>query len=365
MTRIISVEGNIGSGKSTFVAMLKEHFAKKKSDISICFLQEPVDMWNEIKDENGITMIECFYSNPEKYSFAFQMMAYISRLSMLKAELKKGYDIIFTERCLLTDRNVFCKMLYDDCKINNIEYQIYNKWFDEFISEFPEIEYIYIQTLPEISDRRIKLRARKGETIPLEYLKKCHEYHEEWLHSKKKIIIDGNLSNEEKINTEKWIEEIEKFISICIVTFDGASRGNPGLSGAGFIIWNGNTKIYEGSEFVSKNATNNYAEYMAILLAIKKCNELNIKNIIVKGDSKLVIQQIQGNYKVNSPTLKSLYDIVTVEIEKLTYLKLIHIERSLNKDADALANLAIDNWKKLNNNNNDSNDNNDNEVELN
>ena len=347
MTRIISIDGNIGSGKSTFVNMLKEHFAKKTNDISICFLQEPVDMWNEIKDKNEKTIIECFYSNPEKYSFVFQMMAYISRLSILKRELKKGYDIIFTERCLFTDRNVFCKMLYDDNKIDEIEYQIYNKWFDEFISEFPEFEYIYIKTSPEISDQRIKQRSRKGETIPLEYLKKCHEYHEKWLGSNNKII-DGNLSNKEKINREKWIEEIEKFISICIVTFDGASRGNPGLSGAGFVIWQGEEKIYEGSEFISENATNNYAEYMAIILAIKKCNELKIKNIIVKGDSKLVIQQIQGNYKVNSPKLKSLYDIVTIEIEKLRYLKLIHIERAFNKEADALANLAIDNWKKQN-----------------
>ena len=361
MTRIISIDGNIGSGKSTFVTMLKEHFTTKKSDISICFLQEPVDIWNEIKDKDGITMIECFYSNPEKYSFAFQMMAYISRLSILKNEFKKGYDIIFTERCLFTDRNIFCKMLYDDGKINDIEYQIYNKWFDEFISEFPEIEYIYIQTSPEISNQRIKERDRKGETIPLEYLKKCHEYHEQWLDNKNKIIIDGNLTNKEKTNREKWIEEIEKFISICIVTFDGASRGNPGLSGAGFVIWNANTKIYEGSEFLSENATNNYAEYMAIILAIKKCNELKIKNIIVKGDSKLVIQQIQGNYKVNSPILKSLYDIVIVEIEKLTYLKLIHIERALNKDADTLANLAIDNWVKQNKESKD----NINKVELN
>ena len=87
---------------------------------------------------------------------------------------------------------------------------------------------------------------------------------------------------------------------------------------------------------------------MAILLALKKCNEMKIKNLIIKGDSKLVIQQIQGNYKINSPTLKSLYDLVTVELEKIDNLKLIHIERELNKEADDLANLAIDNWKKDN-----------------
>ena len=67
---------------------------------------------------------------------------------------------------------------------------------------------------------------------------------------------------------------------------------------------------------------------MSIILAIKKCNEQKIKNIIVKGDSKLVIQQIQGNYKVNSLTLKSLYDIVSVEIQKLNFIKLIHIKKT-------------------------------------
>ena len=350
MTRIISVEGNIGSGKSTFVEMLKKYFLDNE-EMPICFVQEPVELWNEIKDNDGKTMIENFYSNPEKYSFAFQMMAYISRLSILKAEFKKGYDIIITERCLFTDSNIFCKMLYDDGKIDELEYQIYNKWFNEFISDFPDIEYIYIQTSPETSNRRIKERGRKGEIIPLEYLKKCHQYHESWLDKKAKIIIDGNLSNKDENNTKKWIKSIENFINIYTVTFDGASRGNPGLTGAGFVIWEGNNKIYEGSQFLSENATNNYAEYMSIILAIKKCNEQKIKNIIVKGDSKLVIQQIQGNYKVNSPILKPLYDIATVEIQKLNFIKLIHIKRQLNKDADALANLAIDNWQKENDKN--------------
>lgn len=346
MTRIISIDGNIGSGKSSFISMLKQYFANKENNISICFLQEPIEEWNNIKNEEDKTILECFYSNPEKYSFPFQMMAYISKLSILKKEFQKGYDIIFTERCLFTDRNIFCKMLYNDKKINNIEYQIYNNWFNEFINEFPKIEYIYIQTSPELSHQRIIERNRNGENISIDYLKKCHEYHEKWLDKKEKIIINGNLDNKNKNNREIWINEIKKFINCYIITFDGASRGNPGLSGAGFVIWNNEVKIYEGSEFVSENATNNYAEYMAILLALRKSNEMKINNIIVKGDSKLVIEQIQGNYKVNSQTLKLLYDLVCIEIEKINFIKFIHIKRSLNKEADKMANLAIDNWLK-------------------
>ena len=87
MVRIFSIDGNIGSGKSTLVQKLKEFYSKKKncSGKKICFLQEPVDQWNMITDENGKTMIECYYADPDKYSFPFQMMAYISRLALIRA----------------------------------------------------------------------------------------------------------------------------------------------------------------------------------------------------------------------------------------------------------------------------------------
>ena len=148
MTRIISIDGNIGSGKSTFIHHIKDYYANPQNcnGIKICFLQEPVDIWNTITDKEGKTIIECYYSNPEKYAFAFQMMAYISRLATLKKELKNNYDFIFTERCIFTDCNVFCKMLYDDGKINEIEYKIYNTWFNEFIENFPAIEYCLVAT---------------------------------------------------------------------------------------------------------------------------------------------------------------------------------------------------------------------------
>ena len=240
MTRIISIDGNIGSGKSTFVQHLKEYYADQKNccKMKICFLQEPVDIWNTITDKEGRTMIECYYENPEKYAFPFQMMAYISRLATLKKELKKNYDIIFTERCIFTDRNVFCRMLYNDNKINEIEYTIYNTWFDEFIKDFPTIEYIYIKTDPQIAFDRIVKRGRVGENIPLEYLTTCHEYHEAWFEKDTcKCIIDGNIdttNNPEII--PRWIRIIDNYIQIHVVTFDGVSRGNPGPCAIGYII---------------------------------------------------------------------------------------------------------------------------------
>tara|TARA_B100000902_G_scaffold399020_1_gene468007 strand:+ start:2969 stop:3658 length:690 start_codon:yes stop_codon:yes gene_type:complete len=209
---IISFDGNIGSGKSSVVNYFEKNFEKycnvKTSNYKICFLQEPVKIWESIKDDNGKNAIEKFYENNERYSFAFQMMAYISRLSILKDALSKDYDIIITERSIYTDKNVFAKMLYDSNKMDSIEYQIYLKWFDEFAEIIKYIKIIYIRTNPEICDLRVKKRNRAGEIIPLEYLINCHNYHDNWLNDPEKIesgktlIIDGN----EEINTDKFTD---------------------------------------------------------------------------------------------------------------------------------------------------------------
>jgi len=105
-------------------------------------------------------------------------------------------DIIITERCVHTDKNVFAQMLFDESKIGEIEFKIYNMWFDEFLKDLPKIEIVYLKTDPNISNERVIKRSRKGENIPIEYLEKCHNYHEKWLNNESnydKITIDANL----------------------------------------------------------------------------------------------------------------------------------------------------------------------------
>ena len=223
---IISFDGNIGSGKSSVMKYFEKYFEKycnlKTYHYKVCFLQEPVSIWENIVDKNdGKNVIEKFYENNEKYGFAFQMMAYISRLSLLKEALDQNYDIIFTERSIFTDRNVFAKMLYDTKTINEIEYQIYNKWFDEFSNNIKKNKTVYIRTTPHTSDRRIKKRARTGENISLKYLQNCHYYHDIWLYSSGLIesgnvlIIDGN----EETNTSQFIQN-DYFDSIMEKVFN-------------------------------------------------------------------------------------------------------------------------------------------------
>jgi deoxycitidine kinase/deoxyguanosine kinase len=120
--------------------------------------------------------------------------------------------IIITERCLITDRNVFAKMLYDENKIDDVNYKIYQNWFDTFYNDFPISKYVYLQTTPETSYERVIKRNREGETIPLEYLRACHLYHENWLlnaKNNKVITIDAN-SNE--THMKEWTEKIQNLL---------------------------------------------------------------------------------------------------------------------------------------------------------
>jgi deoxyadenosine/deoxycytidine kinase len=211
--QIISIEGNIGTGKSTLLGELRKKYA---SDDEICFLDEPVHVWNTIKDEQGVTILEKYYADQNRYAFSFQMMAYISRLSAMRAALKKNYKIIITERSIYTDSAVFAKMLFDDGKIEDIEYKIYNHWLNEFIADFPPIKFIYLQADPTISFQRVALRGRLGEVIPLDYLQNCHDYHEEWLFKKNNeplLVLNANTDVKESTDIfERWMHDIDAFI---------------------------------------------------------------------------------------------------------------------------------------------------------
>ena len=207
---IVSVEGNIGSGKSTLIDCLKSTKDLEIRGREVIFLQEPVKDWEEIQDKNGKNMIEKFYKDQCKYAFSFQFMAYISRLAILQKAIKQHPNaIIITERCLYTDKNVFCSLLYEDNKIEDVNYTIYNKWFDHFIDNAQIDMYIYLKADPVTSDARIKMRKRIGENIPLNYLIKCNEKHEKWLDEEMNVLVlDGNEENGNHEMDEKWSNEI-------------------------------------------------------------------------------------------------------------------------------------------------------------
>lgn len=202
--KLITIEGNIGSGKSTILTKLKEYY---KDNNNIIFIDEPLMEWQNMKDENDKNLLEHFYEDNEKYSFPFQIYAYITILNKLfEAHNKNPNAILISERGVKSTMQVFAKMLYDNKKINEIMYKIYKELCNfgntQLLQLIPNLEHkmIYIDTNPEVCLERIKSRSRIGETIiAIDYLVLCKKYHDEMMRSatnNQEIVLyfDGNIN---------------------------------------------------------------------------------------------------------------------------------------------------------------------------
>lgn len=124
---------------------------------------------------------------------------------------------------------------------------------------------------------------------------------------------------------------------------DGGSRNNPGDAGLGAYITRDGAVLAELSEYLGKQ-TNNYAEYTAVIRALEWCleNGLSEESIAFKMDSKLVVEQVQGNWKVKEPRLMPLVVRVRELAARFPRVTFAHVRREFNKDADRLANEAMD-----------------------
>lgn len=128
------------------------------------------------------------------------------------------------------------------------------------------------------------------------------------------------------------------------MNFDGCSKNNPGLSGAGAVIYHFDKEIWSEDSFVGDMVTNNHAEYAGLILGLKQAKLLNIKNLQVEGDSLLVINHMKGLYKCKAINLIDLYEKAK-EIEKhFDYIEYNHVLRNKNKRADELSNIAVEKY---------------------
>jgi ribonuclease HI len=135
---------------------------------------------------------------------------------------------------------------------------------------------------------------------------------------------------------------IEKLMSTYQIFSDGAARGNPGPAGIGVVIKNEQGEIVEELYEYLGETTNNQAEYKALLLGLKKAAHLKAKNLNVFLDSELVVKQLNGDYAIKNEGLIPLYEKVIETLKKFPSVKISHIRREKNKEADKLANKAID-----------------------
>jgi len=160
--------------------------------------------------------------------------------------------------------------------------------------------------------------------------------------ARKKVDSDGRwpeLVAAEELEENPLPDSGEGILEIFT---DGASRGNPGPAAVGIVFHKKNgPALCEHSEAIGK-ATNNVAEYRAIVTALEHCKRWNARRVHVFMDSELIVRQIKGAYRVKSPDLRPLYQQVIFLTRAMKDFRVTHIPRAKNAHADALANRALD-----------------------
>jgi ribonuclease HI len=127
-----------------------------------------------------------------------------------------------------------------------------------------------------------------------------------------------------------------------LIHTDGAARGNPGPAGAGAVLRDPEGRIVAEIAHGLGRATNNVAEWTAVLLALEEATRLGATHVDLRMDSQLVARQISGAYRVKHPDLQPIHRSVMELLRAFDGYTVGHIPRELNKDADRLSNVAID-----------------------
>jgi len=192
----VVVEGNIGSGKTTFL----DHF-KKFNEVET--LTEPVDKW---RNANGHNLLQMAYEDPVRWSLTFQTYVQLTMLQNHTMETSKNVKLM--ERSIFSAKYCFVENLMKSGKMPLSEYEVLTSWFD-FLLTSPQVDLgvdliVYMRTSPEVALTRLKKRGRGEEhLIAKQYIDDLHQLHEDWLiHGKHAlpapvIVVDADKDLEE------------------------------------------------------------------------------------------------------------------------------------------------------------------------
>lgn len=209
--QLFFVEGNIGTGKSTFLKMIETYYGDRAQVI-----YEPVDVWTSFIDSEGKNILEYFYKDPKRFAYTFQNLAFISRVETLKT-IDKTKEFVFIERSIWSDKFVFAENCFQTKMMTELEYKLYLRWFDwmesEILKDLPKFKHIYLQCSPDVSLDRLRLRNRLEElTVDLAYISQIHQRHNNWLlmGSNNTIVIDATQDLKNEIIFKSVFENITK-----------------------------------------------------------------------------------------------------------------------------------------------------------
>lgn len=199
---IISVNGNIGSGKSTLMDNLAKASTKEMKLFDL--IPEPIETWKP--------WLKLFYSDPQRYAYSFQSVVLLHQMiqyEFICDSQRMMSPMVLFERDPLVSHHIFAQTLMEDGNIHPLEMEVYREMYRRKFHWIPDYT-VYIRTPPELCLERIHERNRSSEGgIPLEYLKKLHMHHERLFmdeahrYEGRVIVIDGSQSPE-KVAADLW-----------------------------------------------------------------------------------------------------------------------------------------------------------------
>lgn len=171
----VSIEGNVGCGKSTLI-----NYFKNLPGIEA--KPEPINEWRNVQGHNLLMLT---YADPKRWNFTFQHYVQLSRLNLQTKKSEKAIQIF--ERSLQNNRFCFVEMAHNNGLLAEPDYIALCEWYD-WIQSHMDISLdliVYLRSTPEVVHERMQIRNRPEESrIPLDYLRKVHEYYEKWLVSR-------------------------------------------------------------------------------------------------------------------------------------------------------------------------------------
>lgn len=172
----------MGAGKSTFVTLLQNY-------IHAHLILEPHHMWQDVGGEN---LLDAFYKQPDRWAYSFQTYAFVTRVLEQERAMREHPHIplFFLERSVFSDRYCFAKNAHEMGLMTDLEWSMYTRWFEWLVDQYATrpSAFVYLQADPEVCYARMHKRNRDEEgAVPLSYVQRLHDKHEEWLIGKQGV----------------------------------------------------------------------------------------------------------------------------------------------------------------------------------
>ena len=206
-----------------------------------------------------------------------------------------------------------------------------------------DVQYVFVLYLVSLkaNESSIKLSSRYNKYVQL----KLSDVQLSELTNSTQILLGLDTDEQPTLfhDIDHTADDVENASNDSLILYsDGGSRGNPGPSAAAFVVMNGREQVIaDGGSYLGVT-TNNQAEYQAVYFGLKKANELGAKNVDFRLDSNLVVNQLNGVYKIKNRDLWPIYEQIKLLIPKFQKVTFTHVRREFNQLADGLVNKILD-----------------------